>query len=149
MTEFSPGARPERDETPEELLAADLGLQGRRFLHLTEDRETIEIVGRVMTRRLFEAFVSPAAVASLHPEIDPENARGTALGLGLSMLSGRIDRMLDTGRAISHSDMMQVLCGTFMASREALAAMCLGLGTRLPDVLAEARNLRWSEGPFE
>jgi hypothetical protein len=65
------------------------------------------------------------------------------------MLSGRINQMLDIGHAISHSDMTQVLSGTTMASREALAAMCLGLGTRLPDVIAEARNLRWSEGPFE
>jgi hypothetical protein len=143
---------PDKGHDPEEihrLMAEDFGLQGRRFLHENESRETIQALGSLLSEHLLSQYVSPEKMRNLHPSVTEEIAEREAYSLSRGLLWNDIATMIEEGRPISMSDMDQVFAGTTMASREALVTICLGLGLRTSEILEKARALGWQSGPME
>lgn len=146
--EFNPDKGPDPEEI-HRLMAEDFGLQGRRFLHENESRETIQALGRLLTENLLSQYVSPEKMRSLHSSVTEEIAEREAFSFSKQLLFNDIATMMEEGRPISMSDMDQVFAGTTVASREALVTICLGLGLRTSEMLEKARALGWRSGPME
>ena len=123
-----------------EELAKDLGLSAGDFLFRSEKPGTLEALGRILTEKLHEKFVSPEQVRELHPGISKTMAESAAFDLSMGLLSKTILGGLGGSSPITRSGLEQVVAGTSMATKAALDAVCRGLSLRPEAVLREAQG---------
>lgn len=104
-----------------------------------ESMPTLQALGRLLTEKLYEEFVTPSAIQQLHDKIPHQMSRGTAHELSMTLLSERL-RTIVNGPRIDHSALTQVLGGTLMAQSHAFKAICQALGVNEQDILCDARK---------
>jgi len=147
--EYNPDNRGEGmgPEDPHPLLAEVLWVGGRKFLSLHDDEATVRAVGDILRGELFKRYVSPESYGSLHTDITPQMAYDGALELSVQLMFIKLNHMPEGAPFMGrHSDVIQVLNGTSMATREALALVALGVGRVTNEVLEEARSRTRAEG---
>ena len=93
--------------------------------------------------RVSELFIDAEKVKALHPDLTDEMATTSAQSMSLALIFNKLSEQLDGRPAIRHSDMLQVLKGTRMATREALSCVSLALGTSSGAIIEEAQSRQW------
>jgi hypothetical protein len=120
--------------------AENLGLSGHDFLAKDEYPGVCCALGSIVTDELWNTFVSPTSLDTLHSEIAPRISEHHATELSIELAQIRLASIFDAPTKDLRADLRQLAKGTTATSREALVMASIVLKTSTDSLLWRARS---------